>query len=362
MRRDVADFRDMMEKSPLLDIPTIQMTTGSRREGFQFMGSDTDVMIWSEDVKVIWDMKQAFNYDKGKHTLILSYSSESPPGYTLLVLMECVYRACISMTTIPFISSSTLRRKLFSDILPDFTEHGPCSRGYMNRMEYDVAQCFACDIWPPSASQWIARSHDWPGSQLVNEIVKGGCHFVPIGHKQGNFEFDEWRISFSLAEQKLVYSMNHCQFLTYGLLKLFLKEVINDGLSTEDKLLCSYHMKTAVLWVLQQNTIRDWRPQNLLEGFRVCFKFILKCVYEGVCPNFFIPENNMFLSNIHGKAQNDLFTRLYALYERGLASLLDSSFIRPYLFQELNNHGQNTCTDEPILISEIVTTFQELGI
>ncbi|KAK3103486.1 hypothetical protein FSP39_019584 [Pinctada imbricata] len=36
----------------------------------------------------------------------------------------------------------------------------------------------------------------------------------------------EWRMSFSLAEKRLVRFMNHTQFLTYGLLKLFLKEVM----------------------------------------------------------------------------------------------------------------------------------------
>jgi hypothetical protein len=37
---------------------------------------------------------------------------------------------------------------------------------------------------------------------------------VAIGHKLEKYENNEWRISFSLAQQTLVYSMNHCQFLT----------------------------------------------------------------------------------------------------------------------------------------------------
>lgn len=50
-------------------------------------------------------------------------------------------------------------------------------------------------------------------------------------------------ISFSLAEKSLVYSMNHSQFLLYGLMKLFLKEIINKGLDEEEEILCSYHIK-----------------------------------------------------------------------------------------------------------------------
>ena len=96
--------------------------------------------------------------------------------------------------------------------------------------------------------------------------------------------------------------MNHTQFLTYGLLKCFEKE-FNKDLDEEEKLLCSYHMKTAIFWTVQQSTIAHWCPQNLLEGFWVCFKILRKWVYDGYCPNFFIPENNMFLNKVHGTAQ-----------------------------------------------------------
>lgn len=77
--------------------------------------------------------------------------------------------------------------------------------------------------------------------------------------------------------------MNHFQFLTYGFLKLFLNEVSNHQVEEQNKLLCSYHMKTAVFWVIQQNTLSFWCPQNLLAGFWVCIKLLLKwCMRESV--------------------------------------------------------------------------------
>lgn len=74
--------------------------------------------------------------------------------------------------------------------------------------------------------------------------VRNGCHFVAMGYPLGPIENQEWRVSFSQAEYKLVSSMNHCLFLTYELLKLFLKEVINQKSEKTNKLLCSYYMKT----------------------------------------------------------------------------------------------------------------------
>jgi hypothetical protein len=131
--------------------------------------------------------------------------------------------------------------------------------------------------------------YNWPPKPLLKEIVENGYHCVPVGSKivsSGN-EL-EWRLSFSQAELKLVSDMNHTQFLIYGLLKLFLKEVINYGV--EEPLLCSYFLKTTVFWMIQMGSI-EWRPNNLLNCFWKCFEYLIHCVYRGEFPNFFLPQN-----------------------------------------------------------------------
>lgn len=112
-------------------------------------------------------------------------------------------------------------------------------------------------------------------------------------------------------------------------------------------------MKTAVFWAIQQNALPHWRPQNLLVGFWVCFKLLIKWVYEGVCPNFFIPENNMFLNNIFGEAQTTLFRRLYRMYENGLTLLLHSPSIGSHVIKVLCNPRVRRCTNEHALVSEV---------
>nr|XP_034303412.1 uncharacterized protein LOC105330039 [Crassostrea gigas] len=252
-----------------------------------------------------------------------------------------------------YISSSIYRQLTCSVIRPNSAVHGPCGSGILGRTEYDHAYCFVSDFWPSSASSWIDRCHSWPGPEVLNDIVRNGCHFVAIGHPLGPHGNKEWRISFSRAEYKLVSSMNHCQFLTYGLLKLFLKEVINQQSEETNKLLCSYHMKTTIFWLIQQTTLPHWCPQNLLAGFWVCFKLLLRWVYEGVCPNFFIPQNNLFLTKVHGSAQNRLFLQLHELYKKGLTCLLQSSSIRSYIIDVLYNPRLSICTDESTVRSEV---------
>ncbi|XP_056016615.1 uncharacterized protein LOC125673122 [Ostrea edulis] len=360
VRRDVIDTMEMVTNKVRTSNENTVMLSGSQKEGFRMKGSDFDYMHWFNNQPVIWDLSQNQFYNVHRQSLIFAVSSESPPGFTLLQLLtprasSRVLSALVTINGGCHISSSKYREITCFEIMPNSTlrVHGPCGSGAVGPVEYDTAHCFACDFWPPSAYSWIDRCHTWPQPQVVRDIVKSGCHFVAIGHKLGNHESNEWRISFSQADQKLVYSMNHSQFLTYGLLKLILKEVINNGVGENEKLLCSYHMKTAVFWMIQQNTIPNWCPQNLLKCFWYCFKIILQWVYEGVCPNFFIPENNMFLSNIHGEAQNRLFVKLCGFYEKGLGSLLHSPSLRSYIIKVLYNPRLTICTDEHNLVSEI---------
>nr|XP_022298640.1 uncharacterized protein LOC111107649 [Crassostrea virginica] len=361
IRRDVVDIWELLQQKVSTDY-YVRMVSGSRREGFRFKDSDTDLMIWSNNHRVLWDFSQATMYNTHSHELILCNRSESPPGFTLLWLPleragRAVLSSCVRINGALYISSAMYRHNTCTLVRPDSTVHGPCSSGSDGGFEYDLAHCFFSDFWPPSASSWTDRCHSWPPPNVVNDIVRSGCHFVAIGHKLGNHADNEWRISFSQAEQKLVYAMNHTQFLTYGLLKFFVKE-FNRGKSEEEKLLCSYHMKTAVFWALQGNTIDHWCPQNLLAGFWVCYKLLLKWVYEGVCPNFFIPENNMFLNKVHGVAQRNLFTQLNGLYEKGIAFLLQNPSIRSYIMNVLCNPRLSVCTDERTMISEVMLDIE----
>lgn len=344
-RRDrMNEIEWLMNKIPKLIIGKQLeiMLSGSQKEGLRLRGSDIDIMFWPSDYRVIWDYSQSQLYTTQRQTMIICDSFQSPPGFYLLRLPKeyaqlLLLPACVQMNGELYISSSKYKQIIKKIFFPESTSHGPCCSGSIGHVEYDIAKCFVCDFWPPSASSWIDRCHSWPPPNVVNDVVKSGCHFVAIGHKLGNQADNEWRVSFSQAEHKLVYAMNHAQFITYGLLKLFLKEIINNGIRDEEKLLCSYHIKTSILWAIQQSPLHQWCPQNILGGFWICFKLLLKWVYEGVCPNFFIPQNNIFLSESFIHKQKNLFRQLHGLYEKGIALLLYSPSIRIAMTKVLCN-------------------------
>eukprot|EP00105_Crassostrea_gigas_P034985 XP_019919133.1 PREDICTED: uncharacterized protein LOC105318914 [Crassostrea gigas] len=88
IRRDTEDINEMVENRLITNDNLIRMMSGSRREGFRLKGSDIDTMYWPNDHRVIMDMSQAEYYNTANTALILSDSSESPPGFTLLQLLK----------------------------------------------------------------------------------------------------------------------------------------------------------------------------------------------------------------------------------------------------------------------------------
>ena len=148
--------------------------------------------------------------------------------------------SCVRIHGVLCISSSVFRNNVRTFIgRPEITVHGPCSSGrYHGLLEYDIAHFFISEF----ASSWSNRCHAWLPPHVVDDIIKYGCHFVAFGKHAEN----EW----------------YTQFLIYGLPKYFVKE-FNKGLTDEEKLLCSHHMKTSIFWAIQQNSVAHRRPKKI---------------------------------------------------------------------------------------------------
>ena len=113
-------------------------------------------------------------------------------------------------------------------------------------------------------------------------------------------------------------------------------------------------MKTILFWILQCDRSLHWVPCNLVSCFWTCFKVLLFWVYKGECPNFFIPQNNMFRVKVVGQAQVSLFEQLYALYNRGIPCLLRSPTIGRFLNIAILSGMLTFRTDESSLISDVI--------
>lgn len=306
-------------------------TAGSRKEGLDTQSSDIDLFFYLTDHHVVWDLTHSEGYDPATDTLIFMESPEHLPGTAYLRLVN-MHRSnktiselsCIQKNDHMYISSELFLKNAESYCRDHKVfQHGPCHTFTFDDTEYDYVCALACRKWPPQTNNWISRcgKFGWPDNLTIKKMISSGCFLVPIGSKQSRHNNDpnlemEWRLSFVLAEQILVRAMNHCQFMCYALLKVFLQEVLNKDAIKEDPKISSYFLKTAMFWCIQTDAKYNWSRENFFECFWKCYKVLLQWVYTGYCPNFFVPQNNLFVCKIAGADQERLFTQMYDLYCR----------------------------------------------
>ena len=336
MRRRVMALKQRLDTAVLTynEVWEDSIYSGSRCEGFRFASSDIDWMCVLRGTRVIFTLR--VNQCNDVHTLLQADCDATKPGFALLRLLytsplQNIKNASVQYGNIYYLSSAKWRDQ-FTSYRSVLTTHGPCSTTMAGTTEGDFAFCLKSDRLPEAAHGFIRRLHraGLPDTDVLKKIILVGCHFVAIGAKESPTEQLEWRISFSSVEKVLIHSMNHVQFLCYGLLKIFLKEAID--VNTEIKgLLCSYFLKTALFWEISENSIQ-WDSPNFLAGFWVCFQRILQWINNEYCPNFFIPENNMFAGKIHGKARVSLISCLVPLYQEGYYCLLRCPTIQNELY------------------------------
>lgn len=303
-------------------------TAGSRKEGLETQSSDLDLFFYLTDHHVVWDLTHSEGYDPATDTLIFMESPEHLPGTAYLRLVN-MHRSnktisklsCIQKNDHMYISSELFLKNAESYCRDDKVfQHGPCHTLTFDDTEYDYVCALACRKWPPQTNNWISRcgKFGWPDNLTIKNMISSGCFLVPIGSKQSCHNNDpnlemEWRLSFVLAEQILVRAMNHCQFMCYALLKVFLLEVLNKD-AKKDQKIKSYFLATAKFWCIQTDANYNWSRENFFECFWKCYKVLLQWVYTGYCPNYFIPQNNLFVCKIAGADQERLFTQMYNLY------------------------------------------------
>ena len=377
-RREAMDTGEFLWK-PIYIMRGIEIRIcGSFRDGFRLETSDVDSMFWPRDHKVICDSSliSIYNYGIPQHTVILMECEDVPPGSTKLKLLTPsgdtkINASCIKIKGETYIFSSLFRERFLDYntsnlvLATPSVQHGPCAAMSISGMAFDNAYCFYCKQWPYVALPWKQRCllNHWPSDCVLSTIGDEGCHVVPISSLPFDPERDsEWRISFSGAEQKLVHFMNHCQFLCYGMLKIFLTEVINTDIN--DPCLCSYFIKTLMFWAIQLHSSIKWKPCNLLSCFWTCFKLLISWVYKGECPNFFIPQNNMFMVKVVGHKQAALLEKLYALYNEGIICLLSSPTIGEYLEKSSPVRYLTPGTEETTIVSDYhidVCLFNDLN-
>ena len=205
--------------------------------------------------------------------------------------------------------------------------------------DYEIYHSFRCRSWPKIATKWISRNrhHNWPSRSVIEQIKSLGVFLVPVG-SQGSIEKHlEWKMLFLLQERVLMSILNDTQYKCYIILKMINNDIISNRFT--EPVLVSYHLKTCLFYVIENTQDTLWQPENLLDCVQICLKRILQCASEGNCPNYFIPQENMFYRRVRGELQTQLKNVLVDLLackvRFGYFSTITCGNLGPRLDQEI---------------------------
>ena len=274
---------------------------GSRYEGtlISDMGSDTDNVNISHEFQVVQGISQSQLHrdvtylrlvpvkEAGYAKLEVLKSSTLPRSpFTLDIDRE--NRFCLIQKK----NSSTIRDN------PGCNRvwHGPAMQnpGSLRMEPADNIFGLRCHDWPKAAAEWLTRSrrYDWPSPNLIAQCKTLGFVLVSAGHPNSSENHFQWRMSLSHQERLLVTHFNSVQLKCYILMKLINKEILRRKLKTEA--LTSYHSKTCMFYLIENTPADFWTKENLISCLIAGLRMIKKWLKHDNCPNYFIPEENMF--------------------------------------------------------------------
>ena len=181
------------------------------------------------------------------------------------------------------------------------------------RLTADRVYAFPCKTWPTQLLGWKERQklYDWPAEEIKCVATLKGCFLVPVGHKLSYNSDIEWRLSPSLAERILMFSLNETQMKCYVLLKHVSKCFITPIIG---KTLTSFQCKMAVLTCAELTPLDIWRPDRLLECMDICLGQLILWCGIGWCPQYILPQENVFAGRLNRNKLDVLGDTLLAVY------------------------------------------------
>ena len=334
--------------------------TGSKAEGLDLPGSDNDYMYDinnSYDIEVS-ESEQDLVQSTRKNKLLI-VKDNVPSAFAMLKCVtlhdQRLLRSVVNMDNNSYLSSQQLVSSLKSERGTRRIQ-GPSIEGWneyedTSKSGTDNVPSILCKVWPTSAAEWKNRPRHcgWPSQQDKEYIEQFGCHFVPVGHPLSARKSLEWRLSFSIAERTLVWSLNHTQVQCYAVMKLILKEFIKRKSSERHKsVLCSYFIKTFLFWQFEGTELSFWQPTNLTSCIMYLLHAFSDCIRKGVLRHYFVPRFNLLDIKLTREAQSELLHLFEMVLEIGVPILeqCDSLSVVFFKFSQVFNINQRIVCKE----------------
>lgn len=214
---------------------------------------------------------------------------------------------------------------------------------------FDLVLAVKCEGWPLCAEEWITRSRCWPTQDIVNKVIKDGFHIVCKSSVEGTF-----RLSFSNAETILVGNLVGLQYKVYRAFKSFVNHYKHQWSPNIKKIVCSYHLKTIVLWYCEKTEPKDWTNDTVVSHLLSLIDDLINALKKRTLPMYFMPKYNLLEQMEDG---NDVADRIIELRSR-FDEISDGIISEEPDFES----GLRLCAAEIVAIIELVQKCLKKGI
>ncbi|XP_060600019.1 uncharacterized protein LOC132753556 [Ruditapes philippinarum] len=312
----------------LTDKNITEYNLGSQSEGTTTIGlhSDIDVVGCMHNYNIIQYWSE---WEYGKENYLMIQDENTTPGYCFLQLLHPYVPLCLTGTHdehhITDRRGRILLKNTFINVFLQGAcqQHGPsiADQGQPGFCDIDKVIAYPCKSRPQSASGWLDRQGigRWPTQEMRRYAASTGCFVVATGSKVSEYPELEWRISTSLTERCLMFSLNITQIRCYVLLKMILKSFLNP----QDEInISSFMCKTVLLHCIEKTEPSIWKDNNLLTCLTYCLLELHSCVQNDCCSHFIIPENNLMAGQFTAETKHELSKRICELIQNDRQQLL----------------------------------------
>jgi len=302
------------------------MTEGTTTPG---MGSDIDTLYCGDSVNI---MSGRPDWKRGRTNLLMvKHATCSPQHYRLqeirpdlpipvtVLVNEFNVRDADGIIYRNNRAAGTAMRQRAAAINMPYLNAGP---SHSTSEMFDIVFAYRCGTLPVECESWFSRPRHgiWPTQEMLQTARELGCFLIPDGHCNSEYSSLEWRVSPSLIERHLMFSMHLIHMHCYVTLKLLKKDIINPYLNGDGKL-TSFHCKTALFYAREQLESEIWTADHLFDCILYCLNLIRDWTISGHCPHYIMDKVNLFDGKLNSEQRARLRTVLDIIMDTHLAPL-----------------------------------------
>ncbi|KAH3829783.1 hypothetical protein DPMN_103011 [Dreissena polymorpha] len=157
----------------------------------------------------------------------------------------------------------------------------------------------------------------WPKQAIIKKAKECGVFLMSPGNLGNRTQYDkfiqiaymtikydaefvdiQWRISTNMIERLLMFDINMVQMRAYVIIKMIRKEMLKPLV---DDRLCTFHLKTALLFTVEQFPEHVWGDNNLVQCVLYCLNTLRRFMRRRYCPHYTISSVNLFEGKLEFK-------------------------------------------------------------